>query len=54
MSTQYIPQMTARIKPVILMANTLFFEFYYAIAQMGLGLGGIVYDLNLPGQCASR
>ena len=29
-------------------------ELYYAIAQMGLGLGAVAYDLNLPGQCASR
>ena len=29
-------------------------EFYWAVARMGMGLGGVAYDLNLPRQCASR
>ena len=30
-------------------------ELYYAIARMGLGLGGILYDLDIPRtRCASR
>jgi hypothetical protein len=29
-------------------------ELYYALAQLGLGLGGIVYDLNFATLCASR
>jgi hypothetical protein len=45
----YIHQMTAQIDPAIPMVNTLFnklYELYWAIAQMGLGLGGIAYDLS--------
>ena len=30
-------------------------ELYWAVARMGLGLGGAAYDLNLPRtRCASR
>jgi|LakMenEpi03Aug12_release.lakeMendotaPanAssembly.Ray.scaffolds.fasta_scaffold4416862_1 hypothetical protein len=43
---QYCPQMTAQIDPAIPMVNTLLLEFYYCIAQMGLGMAGIAYDLS--------
>jgi hypothetical protein len=31
-----------------MMNNATLLELYYAIARMGLGMGGIAYDLNLP------
>ena len=36
------------------MMNDWLFNLYWAIARMGMGLGGVAYDLNLPRQCASR
>ena len=30
-------------------------ELYYALARLGLGLGGLVYDIEIPRtRCASR
>ena len=30
-------------------------EFYWAVARMGMGLGGVAYDLDIPRtRCASR
>jgi len=43
---QYCPKMTARIDPARPMVNMLLLEFYYCVAQMGLGLGGVAYDLS--------
>ena len=38
-----------------MMNYAILLEFYYAVARMGMGLGGILYDLNLPRtRCASR
>ncbi len=42
----YTHQMMAQIDHAIPMVNTLLLEFYYCIAQMGLGLGGVAYDLS--------
>jgi hypothetical protein len=50
--------MMVQIVPAIPMANMLFnklYELYYTIARLGLGLGGIVYDIEIPRtRCASR
>jgi len=38
-----------------MMNNAILLELYYAIARMGLGMGGIAYDIEIPRtRCASR
>ena len=38
-----------------MMNYDILLEFYYAVARMGLGLGGVAYDLDIPRtRCASR
>ena len=40
------PQMMARIVHAHPMVNMLLLEFYYCVAQMGLGMAGVPYDLS--------
>ena len=38
-----------------MMNYAILLELYWAVARMGLGLGGILYDLDIPRtRCASR
>ena len=38
-----------------MMNYEILLELYWAIARMGLGIGAVAYDLNLPRtRCASR
>ena len=37
------------------MMNDYVFNLYWSIAQMGLGMGGVAYDIEIPRtRCASR
>lgn len=37
------------------MMNRCLFNLYWAMARLGLGIGAIAYDLNIPhARCASR
>ena len=51
----YYLRMMAQIDPAIPMVNMLLLELYYTLARLGMGIGGIVYDIQIPRtRCASR